>query len=207
MSGFTVEHINLSMEDVDFGTPLQANVYHVDGIYNEKGGLRDLSIGQLVMAICLSRASDLEKAIINQMTKMSRISNNLEVLTQIQEALVNSGSMTFPADFKLYCVYYDDDGNPAPIFDNTSGDPITGDATSNAQFAEFCSKAGITIENKSYDDLISEFTTKMNSLNSVSQTDMIQLQSLTSKRDQSYDLISNVLKSLQNVLLANANNL
>ena len=47
----------------------------------------------------------------------------------------------------------------------------------------------------------------MDSLNTISQDTLIQLQSLTAKRDQSYDLVSNVLKSLNNVLVGNANNL
>jgi hypothetical protein len=36
---------------------------------------------------------------------------------------------------------------------------------------------------------------------------MIDLQSMTAKRDQSYDMISNVLKSLYTTLATNANNL
>jgi len=36
---------------------------------------------------------------------------------------------------------------------------------------------------------------------------MIELQSLTAKRDQSYDMISNVLKSLSTVMTANVNNM
>ena len=36
---------------------------------------------------------------------------------------------------------------------------------------------------------------------------MIELQSLTNKRDQSYDMISNVLKSLNTTIIGNINNM
>jgi hypothetical protein len=58
-----------------------------------------------------------------------------------------------------------------------------------------------------YDDFISQIESKMDEKNSFSQQKMIELQSLTNKRDQSYDMISNVLKSLNTVLVGNANNL
>ena len=47
----------------------------------------------------------------------------------------------------------------------------------------------------------------MDSQNSFSQQTMIDLQALTAKRDQTYDMISNVLKSLYTTLASNANNL
>jgi hypothetical protein len=40
----------------------------------------------------------------------------------------------------------------------------------------------------------------------VAQT-MIDLQSQTAKRDQSYDMISNILKSLHTTLMTNVNNM
>ena len=47
----------------------------------------------------------------------------------------------------------------------------------------------------------------MDAKNTFSQQAMIELQSLTAKRDQSYDMISNVLKSLSTVMTANVNNM
>ena len=54
---------------------------------------------------------------------------------------------------------------------------------------------------------ISLLEDKMDSLNTISQDTLIQLQSLTAKRDQTYDLVSNVLKSLNTVLVGTVNNL
>ena len=49
------------------------------------------------------------------------------------------------------------------------------------------------------EELIEEIEEKMDALNSFSQQKMIELQSETNKRDQSFDLMANVLKSLNNV--------
>ena len=58
-----------------------------------------------------------------------------------------------------------------------------------------------------YDDFIDNIEAKMDEKNSFSQKTMIELQSLTNKRDQAYDMISNILKSLNTVLVGNANNI
>ncbi len=63
------------------------------------------------------------------------------------------------------------------------------------------------LDGKNNDDLISQIETKMDSMNSFSQQKMIELQSCTNKRDQSYDMITNILKSLNSTLVGNANNL
>jgi chromosome condensin MukBEF complex kleisin-like MukF subunit len=59
----------------------------------------------------------------------------------------------------------------------------------------------------SSEQLITDIESKMDSLNSFSQQTMIDLQSLTAKRDQSYDMISNIIKSLYTTLSTNSNNL
>ena len=57
-----------------------------------------------------------------------------------------------------------------------------------------------------FDDFITQLEAKMDEQNSFSQQKMIELQSQTSKRDQSYDMISNVLKSLNTVQVGIVNN-
>ena len=56
-------------------------------------------------------------------------------------------------------------------------------------------------------ELITQIESKMDSLNSFSQQKMIELQSKTNKRDQAYDLITNVLKSLNTVEIGIVNNI
>jgi len=60
---------------------------------------------------------------------------------------------------------------------------------------------------KSQSEVTQALESKMDEYNSISQEDMIELQSLVSKRDQSYTLISNALKSMYNSNLSAANNL
>ncbi len=55
-------------------------------------------------------------------------------------------------------------------------------------------------------DLITLIESKMDEKNSFSQQKMIELQSLTNKRDQSYDMISNILKSLNTTMTGIVNN-
>ena len=61
--------------------------------------------------------------------------------------------------------------------------------------------------NSSSEQLITDIEAKMDSHNSFSQQTMIDLQSQTAKRDQSYDMISNILKSLHTTLMTNVNNM
>ena len=55
-------------------------------------------------------------------------------------------------------------------------------------------------------DLITQIETAMDRRNSINQQTMIELQSATSKRDQAYDMISNMLKSLHTVMTGIVNN-
>lgn len=64
-----------------------------------------------------------------------------------------------------------------------------------------------TTENITKDQLITGIESKMDSLNSFSQQKMIELQSETNKRDQAYDMITNILKSLNTVQVGIANNI
>ena len=61
--------------------------------------------------------------------------------------------------------------------------------------------------NKDSHDLLSAMEAKMDERNTFSQETMIKLQSQTTKRDQAYDMISNVLKSFNTILTATVNNI
>ena len=69
-----VDQIYLSMQSTDTGEYLMANVYTVDGVYEVDGKTpRLLSIGQLVMALCLQRAAQLETDIVGKMNTLEDI--------------------------------------------------------------------------------------------------------------------------------------
>ena len=186
----TVE-FDLSMVSPESGEFLTARTYTVEGVENADGSLRQLSIGQLVMAICLNRASKLETDIIALMEEMSATSAQLAALTEIENDILDGGANM--DNINTSHVTYD--GRDYPFYDflvNVMGfspsDVPTG-------FAD-----------GSNTDLITLIESKMDEKNSFSQQKMIELQSLTNKRDQSYDMISNILKSLNTTMTGIVNN-
>lgn len=196
--GFNTVEFNLSFDNSRIGGTgkLAASYYTVAGVNNPDGTPRALSIGQLVMALCLARVAStevdengnkigLEPRIIDVVESLNTTSENLERLTEIESAIVNetSGSVDLTA--------------------KTLSDGTT--------YKAFLESMGITVSsntaNAQSEQLITDIESKMDSQNSFSQQTMIDLQALTAKRDQTYDMISNVLKSLYTTLASNANNL
>ncbi len=185
--GIEVDGIVLSMKNPDTGRYLTANVYTVDGVYEADGVTpRLLSIGQLVMALCLNRAALLEGRIIEKMRSMEDTSDQLALMTEIETAILDSNvnmsskKVTYRGQEYTYYRFLTD---VMEVENVPSG-------TANADSKE----------------LLTAIESKMDEKNSFSQQTMIELQSLTSKRDQSYDMVSNVLKSLNTVMVGIVNN-
>ena len=200
----TVE-FDLSMVSPQTGEFLTARAYTVEGVTNVDGSPRLLSIGQLVMAICLNRASKLEADIIALMEEMSATSAQLAALTDIENDILDGGAnmnnintshVTYDGqDYTFYTSHVTYDGQDYTFYDFlvnvmkfSASDVPTG-------FAD-----------GSNTDLITLIESKMDEKNSFSQQKMIELQSLTNKRDQSYDMISNILKSLNTTMTGIVNN-
>ena len=205
----TVE-FDLSMVNPQSGEFLTARAYTVEGVTNADGSLRQLSIGQLVMAICLNRASALETQIIDLMDEMNTTSQNLEIMTSIEKKIIEWSTRSSPPhDGKYEHLYHDEDRISAP-----------GSEYNGKTMEEFLRAMGVIGEGIQcvrfkgdpdpndimFDDFITEIEAKMDEKNSFSQQKMIELQSLTNKRDQSYDMISNVLKSLNTTMTGIVNN-
>ena len=202
-----IDTFDLSMTSPDTGRYLTANFYTVEGVENADGSLRQLSIGQLVMAICLNRASKLETDIIALMEEMNATSAELKIMTTIEEKVVGWTTA---------------DPQPHPGYEHLYHDTISGTGTNydGKTYMDVLRSMGIIgdgIEcvrwsgNKDpndimYDDFITKLEAKMDEKNTFSQQKMIELQSLTNKRDQSYDMISNVLKSLNTTMTGIVNN-
>ena len=87
----TVE-FDLSLVSPETGEYLTARAYTVEGVNNVDGTPRELSIGQLVMAICLQRATALEAGIIALMEEMNSTSVKLELMTQIEADILDGGA-------------------------------------------------------------------------------------------------------------------
>ncbi len=194
-----VDQIYLSMKSPDTGAYLTADVYTVEGVTNADGSPRLLSIGQLVMALCLKRAHDLEMGYNDSITGQHvdgvlEIMNSLETNTEILECLTKIETDTLDGDVNLKTKKLTFQGEEMTYYDfltRQTGVENVPTGTVNSKSTEF----------------ISALEAEMDSRNSFSQQTMIQLQSQTTKRDQAYDMISNTLKSLNNVLVGTANNM
>ena len=171
-------------------TSLTARYYTVPGVTNPDGTPRALSIGQLVMALCLQRATELEAEIVKIVEDLNKTSEDLERLTEIETAIVNATDSSV----------------------NLKNTKLKG---TDISYYDFLTKSEYEIELKSVpatadsssEQLITDIEAKMDSHNSFSQQTMIDLQAQTAKRDQSYDMISNILKSLNTTLMTNVNNM
>ena len=201
-----VDQIYLSMTahdldtGMDTGEYLAANVYTVAGVTEPDGSLRRLSIGGLVMALCLKRAHDLEMGyddsvsgqhvfgIVEIMNKLEATTELLERMTEIETKVLDGD-----VDLKTKKLWYQ------------------GVEMTYYEFLTTCTEVENVPEtgtvNAKSKDFIAALETEMDSKNSFSQQTMIQLQSQTTKRDQAYDMVSNVLKSVNNSLVGNANNM
>ena len=186
----TVE-FELSMVSPESGEFLTARAYTVEGVENADGSLRQLSIGQLVMAICLNRASKLETDIIALMEEMSATSAQLAALTEIENDILDGGANM--DNINTSHVTYD--GQNYTFYDFLVNVMVFSPSDVPTGFAD-----------GSNTDLITLIESKMDEKNSFSQQKMIELQSLTNKRDQSYDMISNILKSLNTTMTGIVNN-
>ena len=194
-----MDQIYLSMKSPDTGAYLTADVYTVEGVTNADGSPRLLSIGQLVMALCLKRAHDLEMGYNDSITGQHvdgvlEIMNSLETNTEILECLTKIETDTLDGDVNLKTKKLTFQGVEMTYYDfltRQTGVENVPTGTVNSKSTEF----------------ISALESEMDSKNSFSQQTMIQLQSQTTKRDQAYDMISNTLKSLNNALVGNANNM
>ena len=195
-----VDQIYLSMTSPETGEYLTANVYTVDGVMEADGKTpRLLSIGQLVMAICLQRAYTLENGvwdarerkyvdgIIPIMEDMNDASEQLKLMTKIENEVL-AGNVDMSSSKVTYggveYTYYQFLAEIVGVNDVPTG-------TANAKNSEF----------------ITSLESMMDQMNTFSQEKMIELQSYTNKRDQAYDMISNVLKSLNTTLVGNVNNM
>lgn len=200
MELFETSAITLSMKS-SMGEQLTANVYTVEGIYKTDGTLRELSIGQLVMAICLNRATKMEEEVVSLMELLARQSANIEALSAVQVAALKKTQTDtctgedFVTDSAVTC--YD--------LSKPGADPFTGDAAGTIMVT-----AGLPESDwkgKTYEEVVKLIDNKLDQLNSFSQETLIDIQSKTSKRDDTYNLITNMLKSLNTTLVGNANNL
>ena len=194
----TVE-FDLSMVNPETGFYNTARAYTVDGVTNADGSPRLLSIGQLVMAICLQRASELETDIIALMEEMNSTSAQLADMTKVEQAVIDD----FAANQNGHAYNL----NNVTVTSSTDAVKLLRDmGVINSTQTYVRNDSILSNADIMYDDFITQIESKMDEKNTFSQQKMIELQSLTNKRDQSYDMISNILKSLNTTMTGIVNN-
>lgn len=189
---FDTDAITLSLRNAQTGKALSANVYEVT--FND-GSMRTMSIAQLVMAICLERATEMEADVVDIMEQMARVTANIEAISDIEKKLLelNDGENITNVNGSWTIAYEDAYGN---VIEETF-----------TSASSVLNNLGIAASAaSSIDSIIDNIESKLDELNTTSQEQMITLQSQTNKRDQSYELISNVVKSLYTVMTGVANN-
>lgn len=211
MEFFETDSVRLSMRSPETGRYLKANVYTLAGVENEDGSLREMSIGQLVMAVCLSRATELERKIVALMDDMAINTDNLDALSRIEEWLVGGKSDTAAwTEETVYDASFGKlpDGEKVVFHEQDAAGNIRETITTD-NINDVFARIGVTYDGvkTTVGDVIGALEEKIDAFNTVSQEQLIEMQSLTSKRDDTYSLVSNVLKSLYTVLTGNANNL
>ena len=210
-----VDQIYLSMTSPETGEYLTANVYTVDGVYEADGvTLRRLSMGQLVMALCLKRATDLETGYfyIDPYTGEETYEKGIVGRRSPTTGVYKHGYMddVEEASEQLRCMSEIENAVLSSTV-NMASKTVTYNG-SNYTYADFLSNV-MDVDNvpssanKDSHDLLSAMEAKMDERNTFSQETMIKLQSQTTKRDQAYDMISNVLKSFNTILTATVNNI
>lgn len=209
MATFTVEKIQLSSVNPETGVNNTASVYRLDGID------RQLSIGELAMALCLRHATDYEKKVVEIMAEMNSTTYRIEQLTKLEEALTTArGNLTRDdgASGQTIGTKFTDIGLSTTDFPKTA----SGSWDAERYIDWLKNEAGVTLDLQNgvtsingtqADAVITAIEAKLDQLNTFSQEKMIELQSNTNKRDQSYDLAAALIKSFSTVLTGNANNL
>ena len=189
----------LTVTDPDTGRLLTAKVYTIEGVEGT------FSMGQVVFAVCMAIALEREQKLVDVMEEIDNITDQLQTSTDIQAALV-------------------DWFNEAALKDNFNlefGEGVAisyqGRVYSGKEWRDFLwevleiSKdilpSGDSLTRDQVETLIDGISDKMDSLNAVNNDQLIKMQSETAKRDQAFDLLSNILKSFNTELVGNANNL
>lgn len=191
---FETNAIDLSLPNALTGKALTASVYDVTF---DDGSVRRMSIAQLVMAICLERATKMESFVIELMEEMANSTTNIDALSSVESEIVEA--MESGGDVKLENIKGEWE---VSFVDVNTGKPRIEVAKTAAEVLSY-------LAINPYDDpdtIIENIESKLDELNTNSQEQMIMLQSYTNKRDQSYEMISNVVKSLYTVLNGVVNN-
>lgn len=148
--------------------PVNINAYQ----YN---GLKGLTFGQLIMAVCCRRAAAIEAQSVIKMNTMNASNQQLSDLSAAAERIFTANGSISEADKKL--------------------------------FTSLCGVEEKYLDISSYDSrtaLFGKVKPKLDSLTTLSQEQAVQLQSLISRRDVTYNTSASTVKTLMQSALGMA---
>lgn len=198
IEGFDSYLTPLTIRNPETGRLLTASVYTIDGVEGT------FSMGQLVFAICVAIALEREQALVSIMDEIDDATDKLRGLTDIQSSLIdwfNAAGVDETLNAQALGVFISYGGQ---IYDSSNWRQFLVDV---CEMAVSEVPAGTNLTRDEAEALINSISDKMDSFNAINNDQLIQMQSETSKRDQAFDLLTNILKSFNTELVGNANNL
>ena len=167
--------------------------------------ISSMDIETALLAVQTPRANLLETQMKEQMKTVQDRNRDIEILNQALAQLRRmrpsdaDGSAELDSDEQTFLV--PKERYPVGSVMYESADPDTGMVVANT--TGLLESYGISLPNygymtqDEYDQAIPTVTAKIDSLNSSQQMDMLRLQSLTNKRNEAFDLMTNFVKKSQ----------
>lgn len=180
MSEILVEQIGTSRY-----APVEISAYQ----YN---GLEGLSFGQLIMAVCCRRAAAIESQSVVKMNELTATTAWLEAVSSVARQIFTAASLDEPADIAA-SGYVCRKAARAP----TLRDFLANECGVDAAYLSVASADARTT-------LFAQVKTAMDSASTQSQQQTIDLQSLVSRRDVTYNTSAATVKALGQSALAMA---
>lgn len=166
------------------------------------GSATDLSMSQYVAAICITRASELEAESVSLMETLSANTETLEILADIEAEMMETVYVEGTYYVKDFAVTVNGKTYQSWVeylkqeldFQFTSQGYLCLPPPSYYDKGIIPDQYYVYLLEDEYQNLISLLESGMDSLNSLSQDVMLDLQALLDKRDQSYALLTGVLR-------------
>ena len=158
---------------------------HTYSIVSNGVQYQDLSIGRLLMLICIARSEVAEAILQNEMELLERQTDLLDSSCQAMELLTSGGTVKYSTSF----TYTDVNGSHTTTFGDYLKNVLQ---ISNSDFYPNVVPWGETI----LTEMISGVKSRQDELNTITQKTSINIKDLVTKRDQANLLGTNALKRL-----------
>ncbi len=154
----------------------------------------DLSVGRLLMLICISRAEAMEAILQNEMEMLARDSDQLQSSVDLVECLLCGSSISNTTSF----TYTDMNGSHTTTVKSY---------LQNVLQITYDSYPSSTWSKTDIEAIMSPIKNRQDELNTITQKTTINIKDLVTKRDKAYLLGTNALKRLMKDIESNTFNI